>query len=204
MRRTGGHQHPAPFQRSIRQRALDGRDDLQRFGHAARSVFATGHVALVRTDDHDAVTAQRGEVALRGRVVPHAHVHRRGDHDRRVSGHQQGRRQVVRVAPCHLRHEVRGRRCHHHEVRHAGQLDMAHLRLAREVEEVGVHVFPGQGGHAQRRHEFGGRAGHDRCHGGAALSQAPDQVQRLVGGNTAADDQQDPSARQHPSPFPMS
>ena len=50
----------------------------------------------------------------------------------------------------------------------------------------------------QRRDEFLRRLGHHDAHRGAALLQAPDQVERLVGGDAAADDEQDALAGSRP------
>ena len=43
----------------------------------------------------------------------------------------------------------------------------------------------------ERRDEFGAAACQDRAHGDAPLLQAAHQLQALVGGDAAADDQQD-------------
>jgi hypothetical protein len=77
---------------------LDGSQDLGCLGHAAGSVLAAGHVAVIGPDHHDAVLSERCQVALGGRVLPHAHVHRRGDEDRLVGGKQRRGGEVGRQA----------------------------------------------------------------------------------------------------------
>ena len=72
---------------------------------------------------------------------------------------------------------------------------MADIVLVLAVEEIGEDLGGRQGADGERGNEFGGRSGHHRRHRGAALAQAADQVERLVGRDAAADDQQHPFAR---------
>ena len=53
----------------------DGVQDFVRLGHAAGSEFAAGHLAVIWTNDMNAVELERGNVALRCGVVPHLHIH---------------------------------------------------------------------------------------------------------------------------------
>jgi hypothetical protein len=62
----------------------------------------------------------------------------------------------------HLRHQVGGRGRHDDQVGGAAQLDMAHLRLVGQVEEVAIDLLARQRRDGQRRHEFLRRAGQDR------------------------------------------
>ena len=48
------------------EQRFDGRKDRLRLGHAAQSIFAASHLALVGPDEPDSVFAERGEVPLRG------------------------------------------------------------------------------------------------------------------------------------------
>ena len=95
-----------------------------------------------------------------------------------------------------FRHQVGGGRRDDDQVGLARQADMADIVLVLAVEQVGEDMVGRQRADRQRRDEFlrGGR--HDTAHGGAALAQAADQVERLVGRDAAADDQQDALARQ--------
>ncbi len=49
-------------------------------------------------------------VGLRGRMLPHIHVHRRSNNDRRVGGQKQGGEEIVGQAVGELRQDVGGRR----------------------------------------------------------------------------------------------
>ena len=68
---------------------------------------------------------------------------------------------------------------------------MADVELAGRIEQVGEHLFADQGAGRQRRDEMLGRLGENAADIDAAFFQPPDQVERFVGGDAAADDQQD-------------
>ena len=109
---------------------LDGRDDLQRLGHATGSgLAALGHLAGVRADEGDAVRFELRAVAARGGMLPHLRVHRRRHQHRLVGREQHGRGEVVGEAAGHLRHQVGGRRRDDDEVGLARQPDVADIEL---------------------------------------------------------------------------
>ncbi len=68
------------------------------------------------------------------------------------------------------------------------------------VEELAMHLLARQCRNRKRRHEFRRGPGHDRRHRGPALAQAADQLQRLVGRDPAADDEEYPFSVQHSVP----
>ena len=68
---------------------------------------------------------------------------------------------------------------------------MAGVELALGIEQVGIGALARQRARRKRRHELLRRAGQHAADMDVALLQPPDQVQRLVGGNAAADDQGD-------------
>ncbi len=72
-----------------------------------------------------------------------------------------------------------------------GQFDMAHGGLGGRVEQVEVHRVAGQRLQGQRGDELAAAAGHDHAHFGALVAQAADQLGALVGGDAAADAQDD-------------
>ena len=171
------------------QNKANRREDMFRLGHAAGAEFAAGHVTLLRADPLDAVAAQERKVALRRRVVPHPHIHRRRDQHLLVGRHQQGRGQIIRMSARHLRHQIRRGGRHHHQIGIARQLDMAHLRLSRQVEQIAMHILARQCRDRKRRHEFLGCAGQDRHDPKPFALEVADQCQRLVGGDPATDNQ---------------
>ena len=197
MRRTRGHKNAPPRQRAIRQFGFDGVKDVCGLDHAPRPEFAAGHRPGNRPDHPHAIGQQRGQVALRCRMFPHPHVHGGRDHHRLVRRHQQRRGQIVSMAPCHLGHQIGRRRHNHHQIGGARQLDMAHLGLFGQVEQIEVHLVPGQRPHGQGRHELRPRPRQHRHDRGTPFPQLADQIHRLERGNAAPDDQKDALACDH-------
>ena len=68
---------------------------------------------------------------------------------------------------------------------------MAGVELALGIEQVGVDALMRQRAGRQRRDELLRRLGQHAADIDVPLLQPPDQVQRLVGGDAAADDQGD-------------
>ncbi len=68
---------------------------------------------------------------------------------------------------------------------------MADLALVIEIEEIGEHAIVGQRADGERRHEFLCRPRQHGAHGDLPLGQPADEIEALVGGNAAADDEQD-------------
>ena len=202
MRGPRCHQNMPPRQRPFRQRRLHRSDDLQRFRHPARPIFSTGHLAFVRANHQHAICPQLRQIALGGRVIPHPHIHRRRHEHPRIGGQQQGRGQIISPPLRHLGHQIGGCGCHDDQIGNAAQLDMAHLGLGGQIEQIGMHLFARQRRDRQRRDEFLPCAGQHRRHRRATFAQAADQIQRLVGGNAAADDQKNALACQHDAPHP--
>ena len=97
---------------------------------------------------------------------------------------------------CHLSQEVGGRRGDNHEVGFACEADVAYLVLLIEVEEVLERLLAGDGGDREWCDEMVRRPTHRDAHRRARLPQPADQLQHLVGGDAAADDDQDFAARQ--------
>ena len=95
------------------------------------------------------------------------------------------------MAAGHLGQEVGGRRRNNQHIGLARQADVADLALVVEVEQVNEHALIGQRADGERRHEAGCSRGHDHADMVAALAQAADEVEALVGGDAAADNQED-------------
>ncbi len=89
----------------------------------------------------------------------------------------------------HLRHQVRGRRRHHDQIALARETDMAGVELALGIEQIGIAALVRQRACRKRCHELLRSPGQYAADVDLPLLQPPDQVQRLVGGDAAADDQ---------------
>ena len=91
MRGACGHECVHAVERALAgEVCFDGREDFSGLSHATGAELAAGHVAVVRTDERDAVGFQLRDVSLRGRVQPHAHVHRGREQHRLVGSKQRG------------------------------------------------------------------------------------------------------------------
>src|SRR5690606_26179447 len=133
-------------------------------------------------------------VAPGGRMEPHARVHGRGNQNRLVSREEHCSGKVVRMAASHLCQQACSRRSDHDEVRLSAQPDMADIVLVLTVEQLGEDAITRDGADRQRCDELLSSRRHDRPHPRPALPQAPDEVETLVGGNTATEDQEYASA----------
>ncbi len=180
-----------------RAKARNRLPDRLRLGQPARAIFAARHRPFVRVQHRHPVIAQSRDIAPRGGMIPHAHVHR-GHGDHRLVGRQQQRgRQIVGDPRRHLRHQVGARGANHHQIRLAAQLDVAHLGLVLKIPQRGIDRLFGQRRQRHRCHELLPALGHDAGHLAAALADQPHQLARFIRRDAAADDQQDP-ARMHP------
>ena len=104
-----------------------------------------------------AVRAQLRDIALRRRMQPHPHVHRRGDQHPLVGREQRGRGEIVGEALRHPGQQIGGRRRDDDEIGVARQFDMAHLGFVGQREQVVVDLVAAERGGRQRRDELLGR-----------------------------------------------
>ena len=174
------------------QQALGGVRDFGRLRHAADAGFAgLRHLAGIGPDKGDAVARELRGIAAGRSIAPHHRVHRRRKQDRSACREQDGAGEIVGGALRHLRHQIGGRGRHHDQVAVTGQANMAGIEFALGIEQVGIDALAGQRARRQRRDELRGGFGEHAADADVPLLQPPDQVQRLVGRNAAADDQGD-------------
>ena len=124
-------------------------------------------------------------------MQPHPQVHGGRGENALVGGEQQGRGQIPGQSMGGFRQEIGGRRRDHHEIGVAGQFDMPHLRFIGEREEILMHLRARQRRQRQGRHELRAGLRQHRTDRGTAFAQATHEVERLVGCNATADDQED-------------
>jgi len=103
---AGGDKDAFAAQRAVPKLAFDGGHDLQRLGHAPGTIFAAGHVSFVRANRRNAIATQGRDVAPGCGMLPHAHIHRWCNQDRRIGRQQQRRGQIIRAALRHLGHKA--------------------------------------------------------------------------------------------------
>ena len=160
------------------------------FEHAAFAGFAAGLATAGGAEHGDAVGLQLGDVAQVGRVAPHFHVHGGGNGQRAGAGGGQGGEQVVGHAVGDFGQGVG-----------AGGGDKEYIGLAAEADVrhavggvgsiVRPYSVPAQGLEGLRRNETGSGAAHSHAHGVPLFSEQAHEFAGFVGGNAAADAEQD-------------
>ncbi len=109
-----------------------------------------------------------------------------------------GGSQVVGDPVRHLGKKVGGRRRDDDEIGLAREPDMADLVLVLDVEEIPMDTLAADRGNGERRHELMRRAAHRRADARAVILQAANELEHLIGGDAAADDDQDfPAGKGH-------
>ena len=189
--RAGGDQHVAAGQAAAGEAVGDPLGQFRRLQHAPRTDVAAGLAAFGRTEQAQAARGEGLCVGLGRRVAPHGLVHRRGQGHRRVGGQHQGGQQIVGHALGEARQQVGGGRGDQHQVGPFGQLDVAHRRLGGRIEQIQMHRMAGQGLEGQGSDELASCTGHHYMDFRALVAQAADQLRALVGGDAAADAQDD-------------
>ncbi len=76
----------------------------------------------------------------------------------------------------------------------AREPDVADVEFALRIEQIGIGAFAGQRADGQRRDEVLRGRRENAAHVRAAVLQAADQIERFIGGDAAADDEQDAPA----------
>ena len=176
---------PAPGSRSAER----GRRDAGGVGQAAGADVAAGQATRFGLEDVHAPAAQRCEVLLHGRVLPHLGVHR-GAHQHGRTGGEQGRGQQVVGDPGRvLPDELGGGGRDDDEV---GALAEAGVRdRVGSVEQRRARRFGRQRRERDRADEALGVVGEHRDDVDARVDESPADLDRLVGGDPAGDAEDD-------------
>ncbi len=186
---------------SLRKNASIGGEDRLRLGHAAQAEFAARHVALVGPDGHDAVVDKACEIALRRGVMPHAHIHRGRDQTGLsvASSAVEARSSARPAAILAIRSAVAGATTTRSAARDNSMwpISASSVRLKRSV----IDLVAGEARDRQRRDEVRAGLGEDGARARAPLAQAADQLEGLIGGDAAADDEQDAFVLKHAAPL---
>ena len=195
MRRASGNQHAFACERAgLRraQKAFGSGCYFHRLRHPADTGFAGfGHFTGIGADEGDPVAFELRDVAAGGGIVPHQRIHRRRQQDRPVGGQQNGAGEIVGMALRHLRHQIGGSGRHHDQIAFTGEPNMAGIELAFGVEQIGVGALVRQRAGGKLRDELLRGFCQHAADLDVPLLQPPNQVQCLVGGDAAADDERD-------------
>src|ERR1700678_2577755 len=154
-------------------------------------------ISFVRRDDMNAARAQRRQIFLRRRVLPHIHVHRGSDHDRRLRSQIKCGKKIPSQPLRKFRQAVSSRRRDQQQIdalRHRNMLNRAfdvRRRSILRAKNFGDDFLPGQCSKGKRGDEFLGRAGHHGLHVQLFLLQAPHQFGGFVRRHSSGDPQRD-------------
>ena len=198
----GGDEDALAGQIALRgQGALDGLDEGGHLGQSAASGEARGERAGLGLEHGDPALAQRLDIGLHGRVVPHAAVHGRRHQHRASRGEEEGGQEVVGDAVGGLGQEIgRGRR-HHEGIRPLGESHVLDGLLTLRIEEAREDRPARERAEGEGAHEMLGVGRHHHCHLGSAGGQLPQEQHRLVGGDAARDTENDLLARESHGPL---
>ena len=182
----------------IAQNRRGSGNDLQGVAHPADTGFTLFcHLASRRSNEPDAAFLQDGDVACRRSVVPHLWIHRWCDKDRFVRCQQHGCGKIVGNTVSRLGHQVCRCRRNQDKVMIPRQSDVADIVFGLPVEQASEDFLGGKRTHGKRSDELLSACGHDRDNTCTTFLEPPDEIKRLVGGNSAADDQHDLLAVEH-------
>ena len=183
------------------QRRTNRLHDIFQRGHAAAALVSAGQVAATHLDKHVAAFTQPGHVGLRGGVVPHAVVHRRGDNQRFSHGQGGTGQQVVGDAMGQLGQDVGRAGGHHHQVGPVGQGNVFGMPVKVLGKHVDTYLVPGQCLKGQRGDELRASPRHDHAHLAAFLLEQADELGGFEGRDGTGDPEQYTLTHRGYSPF---
>jgi len=144
----------------------------------------------------DAALTQNFQVGLRGRMLPHVHVHGGSHQHRSRGGKIHGGEKIVGNAVGEFGQNIGGGRGHNQRIgplRFADVLNAVLLACgfsgacAPIVPEAGNHFVAGEGGKGKWLDELARGLGHDHVDFKGLVLQGAYQLGRLVRGNSAGD-----------------
>jgi hypothetical protein len=183
------------------ERGENGFGDGFDAGEASRASHSAGEIAAIGIYKNNTALAQQGDVGASSRVVPHIHVHRRRDDDRRGGDEEHGRQKVVGEAVRHLGQHVRGGRSDDDSIGGLRTGDVLDLILIVETcgriafPHAGDHFVSGERGERERADKLLRSPGHDDVDVDFVLLQETDEFSGLVSGDSAANSDVDAISR---------
>ena len=131
----------------------------------------------------NAARNQRFEVFLHGKILPHARVHRRGNHHRRTRCHHSGRKHVIRNAISHLADDIRRCRDNQEQIRPLGQRNVLNFPRRRTLKRIHCNRMSGERFKRKRRDKLTGVLRHHHIHINALFLQQTKDFTCLIYSN---------------------
>ncbi len=123
-------------------------------------------------------------------MLPHAGVHRRGNHDRPVVRKVRGGQKIVAEAGGHAGDRIGRGRCDDHDVGSASQIEVSVVRAPNVAEQFGADVIARQRGERRSADEVRCSPGHDYVDVVPGALERTQRIDCLVGGDAAAHTEQ--------------
>ena len=162
------------------------------FGQASGADVAAGLRAAVAGDDEVVRARGKGsEVRLYRRMGEHVAVHRGRNEYARAGGEVEGGQEVVGDAVRQFAEGVGARRGDEVGIRPAREFDVPHALFGGGVKEGITHRLAGNGLQGGGGDEFVRVFAHDDAHVIALFFQESDELRDFVGGDAAADADED-------------
>jgi hypothetical protein len=149
--------------RTRREEILERVHDRERLAHAPEALFSARELAEDRADQAHAPAREHACVLARGRVLPHAVVHRGRDEHRAIEAQRGRAHGILGEAVREARHHVRGRRRDDERVGPAREIDVDFTGVAG-IPEVGHWRCAGEPGERQGSDELAGGVRHRHAH----------------------------------------
>ena len=160
-------------------------NDRFRCGQAPGANHPASEIAFVRFHDMNPAAAQRGEILLRGGVLPHIHVHGWSHNYGSLGGEIQRGKEIFRNAVREFSEDIGGGRSNQKQINPLGHGDVLNRafdvrRRARGAEHIRDNFLSSERCEGEWCDEFLRRAGHHHLHIQLFLLQAANQLRGLI------------------------
>ena len=191
LRGTSGDQNAFAGEQFGLRPSIERGDDFGGLEHAAIADFAARLVAVAGADDVNAVGFKRGDISLRGGVLPHLQVHGGRDDERDGARQDGGGEQIITATMHEPREKISGRGCDEHDVVAAREFDVRHAVVGSGVPQIAKHRVAGQRLKRCGAHEFARGSGHGNGDFATGFDQKAREFGGFICGDAAGDAEQD-------------
>jgi hypothetical protein len=119
-------------------------------------------------------------------------IHSRRKGDRRGCGQANRSQKIVCQTMSKPGHKIGRGRSHQHLIRPSGKFNVTHAGLGCFIEQLGMDWIPGYSLESQRSYERQCAMAHNNTNFGTGIPQTPDQISRLVRGDSPGHAEKNP------------